>query len=53
MCVQAFDIASNMVLRMEAEERDSDGEPVESNEGGYYRCANSNLSEISDPGFWY
>ena len=52
-CAQAFDIAANMVLQMEAEERDSDGEPVESNEGRYYRYAISNLSEVSDPGFWY
>ena len=52
-CVQAFDIASNMVLQLEAEEPDSDGEPVESNEGRYYRYANSDLSENSDPGFWY
>ena len=51
-CVQAFDIASNMVLRMEAEERDIDGKPVESNEGRCYRYANLNRSEVSDPGFW-
>ena len=51
-CVQAFDIASNMVLRMEAEERDIDGKPVESNEGRYHRYANLNRSEVSDPGFW-
>ena len=49
----AFGLAMDEIRRMEAEGADSDGEPVETEEGRYYRYASSTVSEISDPGYWY
>ena len=52
-CDHAFELAMVPIRRMEAEDADSNGDPVETEELWYYRYANSTVSETSDPGFRY
>ena len=49
--VRAFDIAADMVRRME--EEDEHGEVVETGEGRYDRYMRSDLDEVSDPAYWH
>ena len=49
--VRAFDIAADMVRRMEEEAEN--GEVVETEEGRYDRYMRSELDDVSDPGYWH
>ena len=49
--VRAFDIAAEMVRRMEEEAEN--GEVVETEEGRYDRYMRSELDDVSDPGYWH
>ena len=49
--VRAFDIAAEMVRRMEEEAEN--GEVIETEEGRYDRYMRSELDDVSDPGYWH